>query len=488
MLFFSPPPQRRFLWRAAIPVIAMLLQVGCQSYEPAPLDIRAYSTSLENRLIETEPVSAFARRLRATGDDVPLQFDPSDGISYAEGEVLALFYNPELRITRLQAGVALATRETAGLWEDPVFGFDGAEIISPPTPFEFGLMGSLTIPISGRLEVEKERAGAAYEAELRTVVDAEWDTRAELRRKWASWTAAVAQAELIASMIVELEKIDTIANSLQSVGELNRVERRLLQIELADRRIQATEIDLLVIETENALLDCLGLPPAAAEILLPAFPDTTITEIEDVTARLIQSNTELAVHFAKYQTAEDTLRLEITKQFPDIVIGSGYGTQFNDHRVMFGVSIPVPILNANQAAIAEATARREVVRAEAETTFERLFRGLAAANAALEIKKMQRAEYEQQIVPMLTAQTSDIQRIAELGELDMFVLLETETRKLSAKRKLIELQVRELDAAITVQQILGPEIRQNPLPTTDQAAPDEPTTELDNEIVAGDTQ
>ncbi|MDG2424683.1 MAG: TolC family protein [Phycisphaerales bacterium] len=488
MLFFPPPPQRRFVWRAAIPVIAMLLLAGCQSYEAAPLDIEAYSTSLENRLIETEPVSAFARRLRATGDDVPLQFDPNDGISYAEGEVLALFYNPELRVTRLQAGVALATKETAGLWEDPVFGFDGAEIITPPTPFEFGLMGSLTIPISGRLEVEKERAGAAYEAELRTVVHAEWNARGELRRKWASWTAAVAQAELIANMIVELEKIDAIADNLHDAGELNRVERRLLQIELADRRIQATEIDLLVIDTENALLDCLGLPPAAAALLLPAFPDMTIREIEDVTARLIESNTELAVHFAKYQTAEDTLRLEITKQFPDIVIGSGYGTQFNDHRVMFGVSIPVPILNANQAAIAEATARRGVARAEAETTFEKLIRRFSAANAALEIKKMQRAEYEQMIVPMLTAQTSDIQRIAELGELDMFVLLETEKRKLSAKRKLIELQVRELDAAITVQQILGPELRQNPMPATDQATPDEPTTELDNEIVAGDTQ
>ena len=65
-------------------------------------------------------VEAFANRL-ALDHGVPVAFNISDGISPAEGEVIALFYNPELRIARLEAGVALANFETAGLWEDPNF-------------------------------------------------------------------------------------------------------------------------------------------------------------------------------------------------------------------------------------------------------------------------------------------------------------------------------------------------------------------------------
>ncbi len=489
MTFVSPPPHRGSSWRTHSPLLAALVLVGCQSYEPAPLDIGAYRESLDDRLIDTEPISAFARRLQAAGEEVPARFDPTDGISHAEGEVLALFYNPDLRIARLEAGVALATWDTAGLWEDPVFGFDAAEILKPKsTPFEYGLMGSLTIPISGRLQVEKERAGAAYEAQLRSIVDAEWRTRAELRRKWASWAAAVAQAELLADMITQLEEINDIADRLEAAGELNRVERRLLHIEQADRMVQTTEMDLQVLKAEADLLDVLGLPPDATDLLIPSFPETSIPEVEDITARLIDANTELAVHFAEYRIAEETLRLEIKKQFPDIVIGSGYGTQFNDHRVMFGVSIPIPILNANRAGIAEAQARREVARATAETTFTRLFQGLAAANSALELKQAQRDRYEQQIVPLLAEQTNDIERIAALGELDMFVLLETITRTLDTKQSLIQLQVAELDAAITVRRILGPDARKNPSPVTDQEEHQQKDTKDADTVVTGETR
>ncbi len=451
-------------WRLAISILTGWLLSGCQSYEPSPLDIEGFGVSLNDRVVDVEPLTAFIDRLDIDGAEAPVQFDLSDGISYAEGEVLALFYNADLRLARLEAGVAMATRDTAGLWEDPVFGFDGAEIVSPAAPFEFGLMGSLTIPISGRLEVEKDRAAAAYEAQLRSLVNAEWQTRSNLRRAWARWTAIDAQSLLLADMILDLGRIAQTARHLEIAGELNRVERRLLDIELADRRIQATEIELELIEAEALLMDILGLSLDNADLLIPAFPNVAIPHIEDLTLRLIESNTELAVHFASYRTAEETLRLEVKKQFPDIVIGSGYGTEFNDHRVMFGLSIPIPILNANRAGIAEARARREVARAEAETTFARLFRSLHAAQTALQVNQEQRDRYETLIVPLLNEQANDIDRIAALGELDVFVLLQTITRTLAAKQQLIELRIDEIDAATTLSTILGPDMPANPTP------------------------
>ncbi|MBT6277393.1 MAG: TolC family protein, partial [Chromatiales bacterium] len=170
--------------------------------------------------------------------------------------------------------------------------------------------------------------------------------------------------------------------------------------------------------------------------------------------------------------------LEIKKQFPDIVIGSGYGTEFNDHRVMFGLSIPIPILNANRAAIAEAQAKREVVRAQAETTFARLYRSLISAQTTMRVNRAQRDQYENLIVPMLDAQAKDIDRIAELGELDVFVLLQTITRTLETKEKLIALRVDEIEAATTLRRILGPDAFQNPTPIEDHTG----------DVVAGGSQ
>jgi len=437
--------------------------VGCQSYEPKPLDLGSYRNSLETRLVDIESVEAFASRL-ALNNRVPTEFDISDGITPAEGEVIALFYNPELRIARLEAGVALANFETSGLWEDPVFGFDGAKISSPSAPFQFGLMGNFTIPISGRLKIEKTQAGSAYETQLREVVHAEWNTRSRLRSLWSKWVAATLQAELIHDVIDQLEQIHDIANTLFESGELNRVENRLIQVELASFDVQVTEAKLLLLEVEMELLALMGLPPEGIDYLLPEFPAIPTTFVEDETARIIDANTELAVLFAKYQTAEETLRLEIKKQYPDIVFGSGYGSEFNDHRVLFGLSIPLSIWNRNQAGIAEARTKREVARAYAEITFARLYRELSLANETLTMKEQQYSYYEEEIVPLLAEQTRDIQNIVALGEIDTFILLETMTRQFEAKTRLLHLELEEIDALIAVHTILGPDFQLNPSP------------------------
>ena len=63
MSFVAPPPMRRFTWRLTIPMLAALLLASCQSYEPAPLDMKAFDASLDARLLDTEPVTEFARRI-----------------------------------------------------------------------------------------------------------------------------------------------------------------------------------------------------------------------------------------------------------------------------------------------------------------------------------------------------------------------------------------------------------------------------------------
>ena len=106
------------IWICVCFAVLTIFAGGCQSYEPSPLRIDSYRASLESRVLETEQLSAFVDRLDSMSDNISTQFDLSDGISPYEGEVLALVYNPDLRIARLEAGVALAEFNTAGLWQD----------------------------------------------------------------------------------------------------------------------------------------------------------------------------------------------------------------------------------------------------------------------------------------------------------------------------------------------------------------------------------
>lgn len=446
---------------AALGVLA-----GCQTYDPVPLDLPSHRADMVARLEAIEPVAAFAGRLAEREGTTPPRFDLADGLTVAEGEVLALFYNPDLRLARLEAGVALATAQNAGLWEDPEFGFDGAEVFSPEGPFEYGLTLSLTIPVSGRLSVEKARARAAHEAELRRVVDLEWSTRANVRHAWAAWTAAEGRARLLDEALEQAQALGKVVDSLESAGELSRIEARTLRAELLRMGSDLGRASLESIRARVELLALMGVSADAPIELVPALSAAAIADTGDPIQRLIEANTLLAVRRAEYQTAEEALRLEVRKQYPDITIGGGYGNE-GDDRLLLGVSLPIPILNANRGGIAGARAKRDVARAAAEIAFERLAVELAITTAELESISSRREVFETELVPAFDAQASEMAELVELGEVDTLLLLESIRGGYEARSGLLELKFEETRARIALARLLGPDTPGEPAPVSD---------------------
>ncbi|MFK7789812.1 MAG: TolC family protein [Phycisphaeraceae bacterium] len=460
-----PPRSARRLFQA-LPLACAVLLAGCQSYEPIPLDLAAYEAGMTNRLLEDESLSAFAKRLAGDGFEPIVRFDVSDGISPAEAEVIALFYNADLRMARLRAGVALADAETAGLWEDPVLGFDGAELLSPAGPFEYGLTARLTVPISGRLRVEEDRADTAYRAELRRVVDAEWSMRARVREAWSVWSVASDRLALIDEVIAAIDRIGVVSDRLQEAGELKRVETRLLSVERLSIHVERASRSAHADQARIDLLGLMGLLPTANAKLIATLPRVVMPEATDPTQRLITSNTSLAVLRADYQVAEESLRLEVRKQYPDIQIGAGLGSEDNDDRLLLGASLPIPILNANRGGIAEARANRALASAAAEAEFEHLLFEFAATRTRLAAAQQQLKVLEEELVPMLDEQTAEIDRLAELGEVNTLILLETVTRRFKAKNQILELHLEALRARIEIARLLGPDAEPTPAPVS----------------------
>ena len=254
---------------------------------------------------------------------------------------------------------------------------------------------------------------------------------------------------------------------LETLGAVNRTERRLFALELAALDALRTEALLEVAEQRTSLLALLGLPHEAASLLLASACDTTdasFFEASDVVGHLIENNTQLAVRFAQYSVAEEALRLEIRKQFPDIVIGSGYATEFNDRRVMFGLSVPLPILNANKAGIARAYAQRALVREQAAMTFESISREFASAVEIHALASSQLKAFETSTIPLLEAQQQDITRLAALGEVDLLLVLQTATRERAARIQLLNLRLALARATIDAARLFGPQQPLEPAP------------------------
>src|SRR5687768_15526793 len=131
-----------------IPLLILCL-CGCAQYTPAPLDPSADLAELMARSPASGDVAAYARSL-AEHDPAAVRYDPSDGLSLAEAEVVALFFNPSLRAARLKAAVPLASAEHAGRWEDPELVVDAERILqSVEDPWVLGGVLNFTLPLSG---------------------------------------------------------------------------------------------------------------------------------------------------------------------------------------------------------------------------------------------------------------------------------------------------------------------------------------------------
>jgi len=431
---------------------------GCASYESRPLDLDVHRESFLSRGVDAEPLAVYAQRLRMERQFAG-EFDPSDGITLEEAEVVALVFNADLRVARLEAGIVAATAENSGLWEDPVLGADFTRITeSVPHPWKSFVSLGFTIPISGRLALEKARANAEADAELERLVQAEWETRVELRRRWIAWASAERRCEVMSSYLSRLGEVVDVANKSEDAGEMPRIEARLFRLERATRSMTLSALEAQRDAALIAVKESMGLAPTSD---VPLMIESSVQSRRDAafvrTAIDAGEVQRLAVARAAYETAERALELQVRKQFPDIVIGPGYGREEGQDQVLLGISMPLPIFNRNQQAIAEAEAQRDAARGIFEQAYECLVYELTMAESHHAAAVKQRETLEQTIVPMVDEQYSDARKVASLGEVNTLVLLESITRQVEAKLALIDAVGNEALAAIEVDALAGPD-------------------------------
>jgi cobalt-zinc-cadmium efflux system outer membrane protein len=445
---------------------------GCQRYQARPLDMGAHRAAFLSRTPDSPEVAAFAKGVSTMNPGGAITFDPADGLTLAEGEAVALVFNGGLRLARLRAGVSAADAEHAGLWEDPVLSTDLTRIIqSTDHPWKvFGTVG-FTIPLSGRLAVAKKLAADEHQADIVRAWAQEWSTRIELRRRWVEWSSALERAAVLKGFLDRLDQIVSVVDRVAAAGEMTRVESRLFKVERATRAAELAALESEAAEAELAIRTSLGLPPSGKFALTPALllnsgQGADLAEAPEPT----DANTDLAVARAEYVVAERSLELEIRKQYPDLTIGPGVGREDGQEQILLGLSIPLPLLNRNRQGIATAKAERELTRAMYETAYERVYTDLAGARLRLRAAAEQRQLFERDVVPLIDEQYAESRRIAELGEINTLLLLETLVRQLEAKVRLLEAHAAESLARIKVDELIGPAAEPPAPPSPEQGA------------------
>lgn len=441
----------------ALAVSLVLFVSGCQTYQPKALSSSTHKEQWTARQASSESVRKFAQQLGETASSGG-PFDTSDGLSLNEGKTVALVFNPDLRVARLRAGVAEATAEYAGLWDDPELSIDVLNITSSvPDPWVVGSALAFTIPVSGRLGVEKARAEAAMYAELERVAEAEWKVLKDVADGWLSWSAQGHQLQQTETILKELESVIGSTSRLAEEGELPKTEAALFTIERASRQAERDRLRGEIEESEQQLRSLMGLSPKASLRMVSTLSAGAVTLGK---GEPNEAHPTLARLRGEYEVAEQTLKREIKKQYPDITFGPQGESDEGQSRIGFVGAIPLPVLNSNKGGIAEARAEREVARAVYETEIEKMVGRLAALRARLAAINNRRSTINKTLVPLVDRQVADAEQLLSLGEGGSLVLLESLLRSYQAKLQLVDIQLQEARVKNEIRFLLGPDNHQ----------------------------
>lgn len=431
---------------------------ACESYTRRPLDVALTREHFAARDPSGLDARGFAERL-ARAEGAPLDgFDASDGLTLAEAEPVALVFNRELRVARLEADVSRAGAENAGRWEDPTLGVDVERILSGVAdPWVVAGTVGLTIPVSGRLGVERARADAHYLAVLERLGASEWATRSAVREMWVEWSAQVIRAELAEELCQRIGRVASLAEGQEAAGVLSRIDERLLRVELGSAEAEAVLARGRLKELELQLRDLLGLTPDAPVRLVSSIRyEPRYARADDLLSLLEARNAELAALRAEYEVAEQSLRLEVRRQYPDVQIGPGVGIDQGDERVLLGVRLPVPLWNQNRLGVAQATSHREVARGRFESAYEQLVSRVAISRSRFESARAARELLESRVVPLADEQDAEVRRVAELGRVDPLLLLQTIRTQHDLRSRLVDARAAESIEAIRLDELIGP--------------------------------
>ncbi len=302
---------------------AACVMAGCDTYQAAPLRLSEHLRSWTATNLGQPRVQMYSQSALAALCGPGARLNVADGLDLSEAEAVALYLNPDLRLARAKADVPLASAHKSGLWDDPFVLIEALHIIEAVwSPWVLLAGVGITIPVSGRLEAEKERAWAEYSAGWRALAVAEWELLSKFRAVWLNYAAKCQEIRSVEDYVKRTGEIRASAEKLVEVGELFPTDARLFAI---DQESQASELLGLRGQAERlrlSLLDLMGLPPdirVTLNVKLCTFqvrvpPDHRPCEI-------VRRHPRVALLRAEYMATEKTMKREILKQYPDIAIG-----------------------------------------------------------------------------------------------------------------------------------------------------------------------
>ena len=291
------------------------------------------------------------------------------------------------------------------------------------TPWLYNGMATIPLDYGAKRSARLNAADLGALQALYDYAEAIWAVRSAVVHARIQRLAAEREA-LLAQQAVQLRRDRAQKLELRiRAGEDARPAGITAAVELAaaERRVQ--DLINLRVQADAALAKALGVPVAAVQpIMLESLPNTVMPPSpQDLAvwrqeASLRRRDVLRAV--ADYDVAEQGLRLEVAKQYPDVQLGPSYTFERGQHKIPFDLTLVLPPRDLNKANIQSAEAKRALAGAKLDTVQAAVLTGVDQTSAALvgDVAGLDRAL--NQDLPLARRADTAARKALAAGELD----------------------------------------------------------------------
>lgn len=308
-----------------------------------------------------------------------------DGKSWDSLSLLAaaLLLSPDIAQAKATLAAVQAQEKTAAQAPGPtlVLASEYALNTTELSPWLFGVAVDFPIDTGARRDARINSAALSTDIALFDFMDAAWSARQSIHRALADTLVARQEKGVAAEIVVLTENQLQAMEHRRAAGAANSFEvqrvradldlnRRLL-LETEAREHMAIERLASTLGVSSAALDADGLQWHGLDNAMPlSEPVSPVCRQEALLAR-----PDIARATANYDLAEEGLRSAVAAQYPALHIAPGYTWERGLKKLPLGISMSLPPLDLNRAAIEAAEAKR----AEAGSQLESVVFAAAAA-------------------------------------------------------------------------------------------------------------
>jgi outer membrane protein TolC len=413
---------------------------GFQEYIAKPIDTTALAQKIANRRADNDQFHQYLINNGYTSAQLPIQQWKLDDLIYC-----ALFFNPSLDIARAQWRSAEAAKRTAAEMRLPTVGGqysksnNASEEISPHA---YSLSIEIPIETANKRNIRIESAQHLAEAAKLRIAQAAWQLRNEVTKTFNEYQANRQQIKLMSKEQAYRQDIVSIYQKRIDLGESSNIElsRAKLQLQTLNTELESKQRNHLVLLAR--LANNLGLSLSQVEQMQLADTaniadkNTLFNPIApDLQSRALLNRLDIRIALERYAVAEAKLKLEIAKQYPDLVISPGYAYEFGDKVWSLGLSSLMTILTKNKLAIAEATQLREVEAKQFEALQTNVISEVNVANARL-TQSIQLLDNKKNLYQQQQANTRRMDNRLRAGESDRLELTYAKLEEVIAEQQI----------------------------------------------------